>query len=733
MQYTNKDYESIFDYLKEKATELSNGQWTDFTDGDFGTIIIHLLSYWGDLLSNQLDLTASELFIGTAEERTSLMEIVKLIGYEPNHYLSSTSFLNITYNSTETQEPHTIPAYTRFISTNNELSFYNLHDVLLSEKNTTIVVYEGNLISKNFIYSDIDDYGRIDLGDYYVGTNTVTVEVTSGSVMGILNRVNDVRFTTGELCYSVHTSLDGVPYIQLPVNWKSVITDPVSINVRYLQSNGSEGRIGANQITKSTDSTLNRDYEMTNLEASVGGYDPQTVAEIKTKASIFARTMYTCVTLKDFEDMSLYVDDIAQVKALDYNNKAEEFPPTISAYVQPEPPNGVPNDAYKVLIMAAPVDTATQTIFNEQPDGGPANYGDLTLAAKQLHELYWERKSATLYLEYRDPVYIDPWLIMNVYLDDDDLRISSISQSIIDYLRVMHNRNRTAIGESIYGSRIGKEILNNFPYVNYIEIRDPEYNIEAKPYEFIDIYNGYFQLFVNDSLKYVPKGLVLYKLKIGDSIRLKLTNEDDNSYVKSIDFAEKYVYDEDPTYIPNSYEYIWSKEEGVYPRLDLEKIAVSYEDDDKVMVLSVPEEMLNLGANQTYRMSDTDGKDFVHIYYNKGSINDIVSYEHAVNLQLPSYASAVTVLDEAGQVIAADLMFTSAYDAVFVKDYKLQPDQKITIITPNKEEYSWTYTVSASVSGPPNFHPALYYDLDTATYYIPSDWDVSIVDPNNGG
>ena len=240
MQYTYKDYEAIFDYLTEKATELSNGQWTDFSDGDFGTIVIHLLSYWGDLLSNQLDLTASELFISTAEERTSLMEIVKLVGYEPSHFQSSVAYVELTYirQPNVQYEPYSLPAYTKFLTTDGALSYYNLDAITLTDNINTLTLYEGVRSNKTFYYDDIDEYGRISLNDYYAATNTVSCTMMNGSTAGELSRVTDVRFTTGEMCFSVHVDLDGIPYIQFPSNWTSYISDPTTIKVIYLTTNG---------------------------------------------------------------------------------------------------------------------------------------------------------------------------------------------------------------------------------------------------------------------------------------------------------------------------------------------------------------------------------------------------------------------------------------------------------------------------------------------------------------
>lgn len=715
-QFTYKDYESIFDYLKEKATELSDGQWTDFTDGDFGTIVIHLLSYWGDLLSNQLDLTASELFLDTAEERTSLMEIVKLVGYEPRHYQSAVVYENFTYNREEggVYEPLVLPAYTQFLNNNGTLSYYNLEEVTLSDDITTVTLYEGERTTKKFYYNDIDDQGCISLGDYYIGTNTIRVNVVSGGVAGDIPRVVDVRFTTGDICFSVHTSLDGIPYIQFPVSWKSILSDPAVITVNYLITDGVGGRTGANTITRKTTSLL-KNYEIDNPEASVGGYNPETVSEMKARASVFARTMYSIVTLKDFEDMGLFCDDIMQVRALDYNNSEEEFPPTIPAYKQPTPPNGVPNDAYKILIMAVPSDLGTQSIFVSHPEEPDYTYGNLTAAAKQLHEIYMERKSATLYVEYRDPVYINPWLILNVYLDEKDTRASSIAQDIVNYLKILYNRGRLAIGESVYGSVIGKEILNAFAYVDYIEVRDPEYNIEAKPYEYIDINNGYHQVFVNDKLAYVPTGLELVRLRQGAKVRVMDIN--DNFVIKEFEWCPEETYDGDPTYIPNSYKYKFDKATGDYPHLELMQIGVLYEEDGDVMVLTIPTPMLEFNANQEIRLT---AGEHLHIYSKYYGIDDIIDYMTQDELMnIPSY-DAVTY-DEDEMVNT----FTSMYTGVKVNYYRVEVDQTITIKKPNGVTYEWTNSGETTPSG---FDEAIYCPstIGIIELYVPTDWETTV-------
>lgn len=734
LDYTLKDYETIFNFLTDQAVELSDGQWTDFTDGDFGTIIIHLLSYWGDLLSNQLDLTASELFINTAEERTSLMEIVKLIGYEPNNYSSSMASLHITHNTDPNvaYEGEVLPAFSKFVS-NSGLSYYNLYPVRLTSDTTIVPTYEGTLTNKIFYYRDITTDGRIQVNDPNMATNATQVEIIAGSVAGEIQRVSDVRFTSGELCFSIHTDLDGYPYIQLPAWWSNLLSDPVTISVTYLKTRGQDGRVGANTINRiASNPSISNNYTINNPEASVGGTNPETVAEIKAKATAFARTMYTAVTLKDFEDIALFSDTISQVRALDYNHKEEEFPPTIAPYKQPTPPNGIPNDAYKVLIMAVPADLSTQTIFTGDTikytdDTGVererTDYGSLTDSMKALHNEYMDRKSATLYLEYRDPVYINPWLIMNIYLKrKEDIRSGDVASSVRDFLQLRFARNRVRIGESIYGSQIGREVLSTFNYINYIEVRDPEYNIEAKPYEFVDFYNGKFMTWVDDELMLVPTGLNLIKISQGDEMLLNVGTEE-NPQTKSFMWVPKETYQNDTSFIPNSYLYNWDKSKGSYPRPEMEEIGVFWEgQNDSIMTVMVPDSMFNLGNLQKVEVRNGE---MYHIYNKRYQESELLTYVIGGEPTIPAVVS-YTILDEgtADERIVAS--FSSQYAYAKVNRYEIQDGEKIEIKYPDGSNYFYINDGATEVVVDELRQDVLYVSEDYPTFYVPEDYKVVI-------
>ena len=96
VSYERRNVNDILDWLKEKAVELSNGRWTDFSSGDIGSVFLGLMAYLADMNNFQIDKAASELYLDTAIERSSMMSLLKLVGYEPRHYMSASTTIYLT-------------------------------------------------------------------------------------------------------------------------------------------------------------------------------------------------------------------------------------------------------------------------------------------------------------------------------------------------------------------------------------------------------------------------------------------------------------------------------------------------------------------------------------------------------------------------------------------------------------------------------------------------------------
>jgi hypothetical protein len=81
IDYTARDYESLLDALHKLAHERLS-EWTDYNqETDFGNVLLQLFAHMGDIISYHQDRLVNESFLGTARERSSIIEHLKLVGY----------------------------------------------------------------------------------------------------------------------------------------------------------------------------------------------------------------------------------------------------------------------------------------------------------------------------------------------------------------------------------------------------------------------------------------------------------------------------------------------------------------------------------------------------------------------------------------------------------------------------------------------------------------------------
>ena len=588
LPYNRRDAYSILEYLKLQAEQLSEGKWTDFSDSDIGTVFLKMMSYLADMNNFQIDKVASELYLSTCTERASAIALCSLIGYEPRHYQSA--HCKITLKATADREiPNgtEVPIFSSFTDGSNTIRYQNLEPAYFYNNETSFEVYEGSLVTKNYTISDITTLGRIILPDYAIGTNTIQVIIN-----GIKYRqVDDVRFISGELGFSVHISEDRYLYIQLPSWWPDVITRNSTIQIQYLISSGEAGRVGKNILNKIEvlSSDVSGYMTVAGNKASIGGYNPETVDEMRISIPRQARTMSTIVTINDFEEVGEMVLGISGVKALDYNDPS-------SGLIQPD-------DYYKVHLYVLPdadqynpLDTELtkyrNTIIKEREDitiedlskvaegldeyskasisstiitlTGAANIypsdddilvgvntglestsylakylgigntsvGNTSVLSYKLYKsgndwivrisdnwsslinnseklaIYYkqeqvltergqalrewvdERRLTSLKVTYHPLEIVQPIINIEIYMDKNHLRFNTIADEVLDFVVEKYSRKNIKIGEPIFASVIGSDILQEYDFIRYCEVGLPTKNddlIEVLPKGFIDV------------------------------------------------------------------------------------------------------------------------------------------------------------------------------------------------------------------------------------------------------
>jgi len=115
IDYTSRDYQSLInDMLNLIPSYLP--EWTDRSPGDFGIVLLELFAYMGDVLNYYSDRIANESFIGTAQQRQSVLNLANLLDYTPHGNVAATlpnpPGLQFTINQ-PTANPVLVPARTQ--------------------------------------------------------------------------------------------------------------------------------------------------------------------------------------------------------------------------------------------------------------------------------------------------------------------------------------------------------------------------------------------------------------------------------------------------------------------------------------------------------------------------------------------------------------------------------------------------------------------------------------------
>src|SRR4051812_28142094 len=82
IDYTARDYSALLASMRSAIPSLLP-EWTDSAnEADFGVVLLELFAQMGDVLSYYIDRVANESFLSTARSRSSVIDHLRLIGYQ---------------------------------------------------------------------------------------------------------------------------------------------------------------------------------------------------------------------------------------------------------------------------------------------------------------------------------------------------------------------------------------------------------------------------------------------------------------------------------------------------------------------------------------------------------------------------------------------------------------------------------------------------------------------------
>jgi hypothetical protein len=360
LDYTSRDFSAIRAQLIGLARGFMPEWETAGEASDFGTLLLELFAYMGDVMHFYIDRTASEAFLGTAQRRQSVLYIADQMGYVPIGQQAATVKLLVSI-SEQVEAPVTLPSHTRVFTESKDSS----EDSIIFELDSPVFLDPGDPESETPNPStDVEVYATegITVIDTVLGVSqgqpsTDFVLENKGVVYGsVVLRTDEagkhvVWTYTSDLSLARPTQSQFTTFVD-ELGWTHIVfgdnasgrIPPVNATVfvtyRYgVGAKANDVLVGAITSIAPPPGVDIAGITLTNPEQPLGGTDPETVESMRysiPRAS--GRIKSRAVTLNDYADLAMQVPNVAKSVAHGAIYTA--------VYVRVAPAGGKANDVY---------------------------------------------------------------------------------------------------------------------------------------------------------------------------------------------------------------------------------------------------------------------------------------------------------------------------------------------------------------------------------------------------
>jgi len=314
LRVTELDFDQIKNNLKTFLKQQTKFQDYDF-EGAGLNILLDVLAYNTHYNAYYLNMVANESFLDTAILRDSVVSHAKMLNYIPYSYTAPIATINITIDSgTTTPEEVTIPKGYIFLSNpidGTSYGFVTLNQYTATKSGTSfffenVEIYEGQLVTFNYTYTEIDNpKGIFIINDTNIDTESISITVqpnSANTASSIYSKVDDVLdITSDSEVFFLQEGRNGnyEVYFGDGVVGKK-LSDGSIVSIQYLitkgdVADGADAFIGTNNI--GTYSTFTIDV----VDVAAGGSINESVDSIKFSAAAQYATQNRLVTVKDYE------------------------------------------------------------------------------------------------------------------------------------------------------------------------------------------------------------------------------------------------------------------------------------------------------------------------------------------------------------------------------------------------------------------------------------------------
>ena len=304
------DFENIKSSLKRFLSNQTQFKDYDF-EGSSMAVLLDLLAYNTHYLAYNANFVANEMFMDTAQLRSSVASLAKLVGYTPNSARAPIADLQLVINDA-TGSTVTIPAGTKFSSSIDGLTytFVTIGDHVVQPVDgvytaQSLNVYEGTYVSYNYTFDSSDIDQRFLIPSDRADSTTIKVAVQNSAsdvTTATYNKATSITELNGDSkVYFLQEAEDGQYEIYFGdgVIGKK-LDDGNIISISYVVTNKTEAN-GATSFSLSGSISGFTDVTITVNSSAQGGAEPESLQSIKTSSANFYASQDRAVTVEDYK------------------------------------------------------------------------------------------------------------------------------------------------------------------------------------------------------------------------------------------------------------------------------------------------------------------------------------------------------------------------------------------------------------------------------------------------
>ncbi len=340
VSYVNYDYDDLVTELTNRLK--ANGVWKDTYESSTGQMWIEFFATIANLILYYVERRAEECFIGTARNKSSVVNLSRLVNYTPRRTVSAIGTLTFTIPTDLTVRIF-IPQYTKCL-TANSVEFLTMQDVTIEpgQLSNSVAAIEGSLVELDLVGDGTLDR-EIAISDTFVENDDHPAYKPFSAFRVLVDGVEWTKVTSfldsasADTHYMVRAELDDTLTIIFGdgIHGKVVETG-ATISIKYIRSTGTAGNVYETaKVTTISDTLYDANsVAVTNITVSntsvmVGGDDAEAIDQIRLNAPQVFATGDRLVTKTDFAAFILAYESVADVNVW---GEAEEVPPNYAMF-----------------------------------------------------------------------------------------------------------------------------------------------------------------------------------------------------------------------------------------------------------------------------------------------------------------------------------------------------------------------------------------------------------------